>query len=125
MSKKASPKPSQVLLTDRAVSDLLSIEAYSISKWGKDATTKYLAKFEKAFKLLELNPDVLLANETLSISLLFYRVEKHLLACIRIKSSIVVLTILHANRDLVPILHELLPTINLEVAVLLIKAGET
>ncbi len=120
-----SSKPTRLLLADRAASDLLSIESYSTSKWGKTATTKYLAKFEKAFKLLQLNPDILLANEALSQSLLFYRVEKHLAACVRIKSNIVVLTILHANRDLVPILHELLPTVNAEVAVLLSKAGKT
>lgn len=122
MSKKASSNPVRVLLTDRALSDLLSIESYSIGKWGKATTTKYLAKFEKALKLVELNPDILLANEALSQSLLFYRVEKHLIACVRVKSSIVVLTILPANRDLVPILHELLPTVGAEIEALLNKA---
>ena len=52
-------------------------------------------------------------------------VAKYLVTYVRIRTSVVVLTVLHANRDLVPILHELLPTINAEVAALLSKAGKT
>ena len=32
-----------------------------------------------------------------------------------------VLTIVHANRDLVPLLHDLLPSVNAEVALILNK----
>ena len=124
MTRNRNPPATKVLLTDRAISDLLEIESYSISKWGKSAASKYMGKFEKTFKLLELNPDLLLANEALGEPLLFFRVEKHLLACVKIKPGIAVLTIVHANRDLVPFLHELLPTVGAEVAVLLNKAGK-
>ncbi len=124
MSKKTSLKSSRILLTNRAVSDLLSIESYSISKWGKVATTKYLTKIENALKLVGLNPDILLAYNDLSESLLFYRVEKHLIVCVRVNRDIVLLTILHANRDLLPILHELLPTVTADVSMLLNKIGE-
>ena len=123
MKKKAKAEAPKLVFTDRAISDLLAIETYSVSSWGKRVTTKYIEKFEKAFKLLELNPDLLLANHSLGESILFYRVEKHLLACVKIKTDIIVLTIEHANRDLVPFLHELLPTVSAEVAVLLNKAG--
>ena len=119
MTRNRNPPATKVLLTDRAISDLLEIESYSISKWGKSAASKYMGKFEKTFKLLELNPDLLLANEALGESLLFFRVEKHLLACVQIKPGVAVLTIVHANRDLDTILHELLPTLKEETILLL------
>ncbi len=114
-------KKSKLVLTDRAISDLLQIEEYSICKWGKKVTVKYLTKFEKTFKLIELNPDILLPNPQIHGDLLFYRVEKHLLACVRYKNFIAILTIAHANRDLVFILHELLPNLKEEVKILLDK----
>ena len=60
MNKKAKSETPKVFLTDRAASDLLEIESYSIKKWGKNIATKYLGKFERVFKLLALNPDLLL-----------------------------------------------------------------
>ena len=121
MTKKSKRDTYRVVLTDRAVSDLLGIEKYSIEKWDIGVAAKYIAKFEKAFKLLELNPDLLLPNPSLSSDLLFFRVEKHLMACIKIKPGIAVLTIVHANRDLQNILHELAPNLKQEVVVLLRK----
>ena len=123
MTKKSELEKCPVFLTDRAVSDLLKIEEYSIKKWGKGVAAKYIGKFEKAFKLLELNPDLLLANLSLSAALLFFRVELHLMACIRISSGIVVLTIVQANRDLPTILHELAPTLKDEIALFIQKTG--
>ena len=125
MTRKAKQETCKVFLTDRAVSDLLEIESYSIGKWDKGNAAKYIGKFEKAFKLLALNPDVLLANPLLSNALLFFRVEKHLMACIRIKSGIAVLTVVHANRDLQNVLHELTPTLKEEVFVLLRRVSES
>ena len=119
MTRKSNPQATKVFLTDRAISDLLEIESFSISKWGKSAASKYMGKFEKTFKLLELHPGLLLANDAIGESLLFFRIEKHLLACVKIKPGIAVLTIVHANRDLVTILHELLPTLKEETILLL------
>ena len=121
MNKKAKSETPKVFLTDRAASDLLEIEAYSINKWGKNIATKYLGKFERVFKLLALNPDLLLPNPDLSDVLLFYRVERHLVTCVRTKAGIIVLTVTHANRDLVTLLHDLLPTLKIETAILIRK----
>jgi len=110
---------SKVFLTDRAVSDLLGVESYSIETWGAIVAKQYLLKFEKAFKLIALNPDLLIPNQLLHESMLFFRVEKHLLACIKIKAGIAVLTIAHASRDLPTLLHELSPTLKQELTVLL------
>ena len=87
MSKKGKLPLGKVYLTDRAISDLLNVELYSIETWGKAVAKRYLLKFEKAFRLIELNPDLLRPNPRLHESLLFYRIEKHLLACIRLHDS--------------------------------------
>lgn len=110
---------SKVFLTGRAVSDLLGIESYSIETWGTAVAKQYLLKFEKAFNLIAVNPDLPLPNQSLHESMLFFRVERHLLLCIKIKSGIAVLTIVHASRDLPNILHELSPTLKQELTVLL------
>ena len=98
--KKIRKNSSKLFLTDRALSDFIDIKTYSISNWGKDIASKYILKFEKAFRLLEENPELLRPNPDLGSDLLFYRVEKHLIVCVKIKEYITVLTVAHANRDL-------------------------
>jgi len=124
VSKKGKLPLGKVYLTDRAISDLLNVELYSIETWGKAVAKRYLLKFEKAFRLIELNPDLLRPNPSLHESLLFYRVEKHLVACIRFKRGIAVLTVTHASRDLPSVLHKLSPTLNQEITILLSKIGQ-
>ena len=119
MKKSATFSPGKVYLTDRALADLVTVESYSIATWGKSVAKSYLLRFEKAFRLIEANPDRPLPNPLLHKSLLFYRVEKHVMACVKIKSGIAVLTIAHANRDLVTLLHELTPTLREESTILL------
>lgn len=113
--KKRSSKTFSVYVTDRALSDLREVEDYSISNWGKAVAGKYILKFEKAFRLLEDNPDLARANPELGADLLFYRVEKHLLACVKIKTGLAVLTIAHASRDLEVLLGEISPTLRFEL----------
>jgi plasmid stabilization system protein ParE len=119
VKRNASPGPHRVFLTERAVSDLLAIESYSIEEWGKKVAVMYLAKFEKAFKQIELNPGILLPNPMLSERLLFYRVEKHLMACVKIDQGIAVLTIIHATRELTTLIPELAPSLKDELLILL------
>ncbi|HMO18765.1 MAG TPA: type II toxin-antitoxin system RelE/ParE family toxin [Oligoflexia bacterium] len=119
--RKKSSKTFSIYLTDRALSDLLEIENYSITNWGKAVAARYILKFEKAFRLLEDNADLARPNSELGTDLLFYRVEKHLLACVKIKTGLAVLTIAHASRDLEMLLGELSPTLRLEVKALVKK----
>ena len=125
MSKKSRSNTIKLLLTDRAVGDFREIEDYSIKTWGELVTNRYLLKFEKAFRLLKANPGLLLSEPRFHESILFYRVEKHVLACIRVKSGIIVLTIVHAGRDLLTLLDELAPTLKHEVSLMMkqIKDG--
>ncbi len=120
MTEKKRPVSScKIYLTDRALADLLEVESFSISNWGKAVAAKYMLKFEKAFKLLQANPDFARANPELGTDLLFFRVEKHLLACVRIKEGLAVLTVAHAGRDIENLLNELSPTLKLEVKALI------
>jgi toxin ParE1/3/4 len=125
VSKKAKLNPCKVFLTERAVFDLLEIESYSTETWGKAVTKRYILRFEKAFKLIETTPDLLRPEQLLHESLLFYRVEKHIIAGVRIDPGIAVLTIAHASRDLLTVLHELSPTLTQETTVLLRKIGSS
>lgn len=122
--RKKSPGKFSVYLTDRAKLDLLEVEAFSIATWGKIVATKYVLKFEKAFRLLEANPGLAHAIPKLGSDLLFYRVEKHLLACVRINQGLVVLTICHASRDVETVLGDLIPTLQLEVKALIQRFGK-
>ena len=53
----------------------------------------------------------------------YYRVDKHLLICDSQPKSIVVLTVIHASRDIAARLGELLPELTHEVALLHRKLG--
>jgi toxin ParE1/3/4 len=119
VKKKARSSTCRVFLTDRAIADLLEIKAYSINEWGEKVAAVYIATFEKALKLIELNPGILLPNPDLSDAMLFYRVEKHLMACVAIDRGICVLTVIHASRDLVTLIPELAPSLKAELEVLL------
>lgn len=120
-AKKKKEGRCSLFLSDRALSDLLEIEAYSVSNWGKAAASKYILKFEKAFHLLEKNPELARPNHDLGSDLLLYRVEKHLLVCTRIKKGIAVLTVAHASRDLESLLYEMTPTLRAEAKSLVKK----
>jgi plasmid stabilization system protein ParE len=122
VTQKKRPLTSYAIyLTDRALSDLLEVEAFSIANWGKNVAAKYMLKFEKSFRLLESNPDLARVIPELGTDLLLFRVEKHLLVCVQIKSGLAVLTVAHASRDLENVLNELSPSLKLEVKALVKK----
>lgn len=120
-AKRKKEVASTLLLSDRALSDLLEIETYSGSVWGKVVASKYILKFEKAFRLLENNPELAIPFPELGSDLRFYRVEKHLLVCVRVARGMVVVTVAHANRDLEFMMAELSPTLRAEAKSLLKK----
>lgn len=55
MTKKPS-KRLRLLLTDRAVNDILDIERYSIEQFGKRVANRYLAKLEAALQRISAEP---------------------------------------------------------------------
>jgi len=107
-----------VRLTDRAVRDLQQIEAYSIEQWGRKAAAKYIAALEAGLERLQQMPSLLRQEPDLHPSLRFFRVNKHLLVCDFYHDTILVLTVIHASKDIPSRLGELEPTLAAEVGLL-------
>jgi plasmid stabilization system protein ParE len=114
-ARKAAVK---LLITERAIQDIAGIEEYSIAQWGKRVATKYIADIEAALIRVQENPELLRTEEGLYPALAFYRVSKHLLVCDVRPKAIVLLTVIHASRDIPSRLAELAPTLAAEVALL-------
>ncbi len=113
--RKAQPK---LLLTHRALRDLAEIESYSVQEWGRRAANKYPADIEAALGRLEQATDLLRPELGGHSKLCFYRVNKHLLACDKDTKAIIVLTVIHASRDIPSRLAELEPSLSAEVELL-------
>ena len=121
MSRKKK-QLTKLLLTERAIADLLTIESYSTEQWGKHTATKYLADIESGLQLISQNPDLLSTFDGLPELLQYYSVRKHMLICDVRPRSIVVLTVIHGSMDIPNRLFELVPTLSTEVAMLHEKA---
>lgn len=96
-------------LTRRALTDLARIDTYSVQTWGRRVADEYIGKFDTAFDLLRVSPDLLRSRPEFSDRLRFYRVERHWLVCDVIDGSIFVLTVRHGAMDLPSRLAELEP----------------
>lgn len=110
----AKSRKAKVLLTERALADLEQIEAYSTGRWGKSQAAKYLDAFDRLLSLIESEPGLLLPVLKID-SLLTHSVESHVIVCTAWNKDILVLTIVHASRDLPAQLDRLLPNLNAEV----------
>ena len=117
MSKRKPVKPT-VRLTDRTLQDLIAIEEYSITTWGKKVAAKYMSDIESGLQRIADNPGLLREDPNLHECLYFYRVNKHLLVCDVQVRSIYVLTVINANMDIPEHLNQLEPTLKLEVEML-------
>ena len=109
---------SNLLLTQRALSDLATIREYSTKQWGEKTAEKYLDDLQAGLRRIREQPDILKEVPELHPALKFYRVNKHLFACDTQSGSIVVLTVMHASMDIPSRLAELQPTIAAEVELL-------
>lgn len=107
-------RKAKLFLTDRAITDLEAIEDYTIGNWGPKQAAKYLDAFDRCFTLIESEPGILLPVPVID-TLLTHRVESHVVVCTRWNDDVLVLTIVHASRDLLPHLDRLLPTLKFEV----------
>ncbi len=110
----AKARKAKVFLTDRAISDLQDIKAYTIEKWGDAQAAKYLDAFDRFFNLVEAGPGILLPVPVID-QLITHSVDMHVVVCTKWHEDILVLTIVRASRDLIPLLDRLLPTLKHEV----------
>lgn len=114
-ARRARPK---LLLTQRALGDIAEIESHSVKEWGRRTANKYLSDIEAALGRLQENPDLLRPEQGLHPDLCFYRINKHLLVCDADARTIIVLTVMHASRDIPSRLAELQPSLSAEVELL-------
>ena len=117
MSKR-KPVKKVLQLSDRTLQDLISIEEYSITTWGKRVATRYMSDVEAALQRISDNPGLLREEPNLHGFLYFYRVNKHLLVCDIQPKAIFVLTVMHANMDIPERLTQMEPTLKLEAEML-------
>ena len=117
MSKRKSLR-TRVHLTERALRDILEIEAYSVEQFGRRAASRYLADLEAALGRIAEHPDLLRQESQFHPALQFYRAGSHLLVCDRQDMGIFVLTLLHGSMDIPERLHELEPTLQVETEIL-------
>ena len=114
----AKKPTSDLLLTERALCDIADIERGSIVQWGKTTAAKYIRDIEAAFSLLQENSALLRSEAELHSELRFYRVNKHVLVCDVQQNTIIVLTVIHASRDIPSRLAEMQPTLTMEIEML-------
>ena len=112
------PSRSQLLLTERALTDIEAIFGYSVEQWGKRTADKYLDDIEAGLQRIQEQPSLLKAEVGLHPSLQFYRVNRHVLACDVRPKTIIVLTVIHSSMDIPARLAELQPTLVAEVELL-------
>ncbi len=110
----AKARKAKVFLTNRAISDLQDIEAYTIEKWGDAQAAKYLDALDRLFGLIEAEPGILLPVPVID-QLITHSVDSHVVVCTKWHDDVLVLTIVQASRDLIPLLDRLLPTLKFEV----------
>lgn len=105
-------------LTERALADLVSMEAYSVEQWGKRVAAKYISDLESRLRLIRENPAILASVEGLPTSLKSYLAREHLLIFDVHPTSLVLLTVIHGSKDIPSCLSELVPTLATEVRLL-------
>jgi plasmid stabilization system protein ParE len=109
-----------VHLTHRALRDIVSIESYSIEKFGERVAEQYIGKLEAGIGRVSDNAELLREELLFHDSLKFYRIEQHLLVCeTGIRGKIIILTVLHATMDIPSRLAELEPKLSIEAEMLL------
>ena len=116
MARKRKPK---LHLTERALSDIADIEAWSVQRLGRKVANKYLKKIETAVTRIRDNPELLRPEADFHDSLRFYRVEKHLLVCECSDAfNLVVLSVINATMDIPARLLDLEPSLAAELKIL-------
>jgi plasmid stabilization system protein ParE len=111
--KKASS--ARLYLTDRAVTDIAEIRAYSVEQFGRRVANQYLSIIENTLNLLKSSPSLLRDQPELHSWLKLYRYKKHFLVCDQQAGDIYLLTLIHPSMDIPTRLLELEPALTMEV----------
>lgn len=115
---KQSPVKQKLLITERALRDVISIRDYSEEEFGKRVAQKYLSGLESSINLIKESPSLLREEPGFHPWMKFYRYEKHLLVWDIQKTVITLLTIIHTSMDIPSRLEELEPNLKNEIELL-------
>jgi len=118
LSRRKRRSSTSVVLTERALSDLRAIDAYSVREWGAKAAAKYLDGISAALDRLRENPAILRLEAELAPDLFFYRIKKHVLVCDFDGRTVIVLAVIHTSMDLPARLLDIEPRLVLEAEML-------
>lgn len=105
-------------LTERAMLDLIEICSYSIEQFGKKVADRYLVEIQNSLSLIQEHPGILQDKKWISEAFTFYPSQKRYLVCTIIAETITVLTVTHAQMDLIDRLTDLEPTLLEEANIL-------
>ena len=117
MAKRKRPQII-VHLTERALRDIVEIEAYSVEQFGRRVANRYLSDLQSALLLIADNPGILRDEPGIHSWLKFYRSGKHLLVCDVGPERVFVLTLIGATMDIPSRLADLEPALSTETELL-------
>ena len=103
-----------IVLSRRALRDILNIEEYSVTQWGEKVAGEYLDQIEAGLQRIAASPELLREDPEIATCLRFYRVQKHLLICDVVGRSVYVLAVIHCSMDVPRRIRELEPILLLE-----------
>ena len=97
----------QFELTQRAFSDLIAIEEYSIYKWGVEQTEKYMSDLYDSFKKIAQKPEIGQLRMHRSFPFSMAPTGKHFVVYTSVTDGIIILTILHGRQDIESIIDSM------------------
>ena len=108
----------KLLLTDRALSDIDTIEHYSVERWGAQVADQYLADLDAALGRLAEDLSFFKERHDYTGRLRFYNVREHVLVGDVIGGVGFVLTVRHGSMDFIDRLPELEPGLLYEAEIM-------
>jgi toxin ParE1/3/4 len=85
--------------TDKAEQDLEKIVDFTIERWGASQALKYIEDLEEIAQMLADHPDMGLNRDELSLELLSFSHQSHILYYLKSHVGITIIRVLHANMD--------------------------
>ena len=109
---------SELLLTDRALTDIDAIELYSVERWGTQVADQYLADLDAALGRLAEDLSLFKGRHDYTGRLRFYSVREHVLVGDVIDDVGFVLTVWHGSMDFIDRLPKLEPDLMHEAEIM-------
>lgn len=95
----------EYLLTPRALKDLYAIADYSLERWGREKTHKYLTSLTGRMQWLVDDPGRGHPRDDIEPGYRFFREGQHLIFYVTIGSNISIIGVPHGSMDIETHLH--------------------